>query len=107
MKQGNQYYLELQVINDNNELLDVSIITKVVFTIGNLTKIYSENSDEVSYDEDKKCFKIWLTEEETFNFDQKIRLEARISFINNNVVGTYIEQQFVYDSLNKDILTEE
>ena len=32
MKQGNQFYLEIQLIDENNEILDISSVLKVQFT---------------------------------------------------------------------------
>ena len=33
MKQGNQFYLEIQLIDENNEILDISSILKVQLTM--------------------------------------------------------------------------
>ena len=38
MKQGNQFYLEVQVFDENDNLLDVSSVNKIQFNIGELTK---------------------------------------------------------------------
>lgn len=40
MKQGNQFYLEVQLEDEKNNLLDITSVLKVQFTIGNLIKIY-------------------------------------------------------------------
>ena len=76
MKQGNQFYLEIQLIDENNEILDISSVLKVQFTIDDLIKYYDGTSEEVTYDETKKCFKIWLTENETFKFEKQIKMDA-------------------------------
>lgn len=101
MKQGNQFYLTIQLEDNTGVNLDVSTIKKVQFVIGNLTKTYDGTNNEVSYDSDKDCFKIWLTEEETFDFDNTIKLDARILFKNDTIGGTYIESFYWYDSLKK------
>ena len=59
MKQGNQFYLEVQLLDEQNEILDIRSVLKVQFTIDNLIKYYDGISEEVTYDESKKCFKIW------------------------------------------------
>ena len=106
MKQGNQFYLTIQLEDNTGEKLDVSTIKKVQFVIGNLTKIYDGSGKEVTYNQDEECFKIWLTEEETFAFDKNIKLDARILFTNNTIGGAYIETDYWYDSLKKEILSD-
>lgn len=64
MKQGNQFYLEFQIEDENEQLLDITSILKVQFVIGNLLKTYDGISNEVLYDNDNKIFKVWVTEEE-------------------------------------------
>ena len=83
MKQGNQFYLEIQLLDDQNEILDIQSVLKVQFTIDNLIKYYDGTNEEVTYDEAKKCFKIWLTEDETFKFERQIAMDASILFKNN------------------------
>ena len=104
MKQGNQFYLEIQLLDEQNEILDIQSVLKVQFTIDNLIKYYDGTSEEVTYDEVKKCFKIWLTEDETFKFEKQIGMDARILFKNNTIGGTYIETNYWYDSLKKEKL---
>ena len=104
MKQGNQFYLEIQLLDEQNEILDIHSVLKVQFTIDNLIKYYDGTSEEVTYDESKKCFKIRLTEEETFKFEKQIKMDARILFKNNTIGGTYIETNYWYDTLKKEKL---
>lgn len=101
MKQGNQFYFTIQLEDSAGNKLDISTIKKIQFVIGNLTKIYDGTNNEVSYDSDENCFKIWVTEEETFAFDKTIKLDARILFTNDTIGGTYIESVYWYDSLKK------
>ena len=91
MKQGNQFYLEIQIEDENNNLLDISSVSKVQFNIKDLTKTYDGTSQEVTYDVNKNCFLIWLTENETFKFTKSIKIDARILFKNNTIQETYIE----------------
>ena len=108
MKQGNQFYLEIQLLDEKNEILDIRTVLKVQFTIDNLIKYYDGVSEEVTYDETKKCFKIWLTEDETFKFEKQIKMDARILFKGEenykSIGGTYIETNYWYDSLKKEKL---
>ena len=103
MKQGNQFYLEFQIEDENGELLDIKNVLKVQFNIGNLTKTYDGINEDVTYNDN--VFKVWITEEETFNFENQVKMEARILFKGEEnyktIGGTYIETNYWYDSLKK------
>lgn len=106
MKQGNQFYLEFQIEDENGQLLDMASVLKVQFNIGNLTKTYDGLNDEVTYQND--IFKVWLMEDETFKFENQVKMDARILFKGEDnyktVGGTYIESNYWYDSLKKEKL---
>ena len=108
VKQGNQFYLEFQIEDENGALLDIASILKVQFAIGNLTKTYDGVSDEVIYDNINKIFKVWVTEEETFKFDKQVKMDARVLFKGEEnyrpIGGTYIESNYWYDSLKQEVL---
>ena len=107
-KQGNQFYLEFQIEDENEQLLDITSILKVQFVIGNLVKTYDGISNEVLYDNVNKIFKVWVTEEETFEFDKQVKMDARVLFKGEEnyrpIGGTYIESNYWYDSLKKEKL---
>ena len=107
-KQGNQFYLEFQIEDENEQLLDITSILKVQFVIGGLVKTYDGISNEVLYDNVNKIFKVWVTEEETFEFDKQVKMDARILFKGEvdykPIGGTYIETNYWYDSLKKEKL---
>ena len=103
MKQGNQFYLEFKIEDENGELLDIKNVLKVQFNIGNLTKTYDGINEDVTYHDN--VFKVWITEKETFNFENQVKMEARILFKGEEsykpIGGTYIETNYWYDSLKK------
>lgn len=106
MKQGNQFYLEIQIEYTDGANLDIKGVDKVQFVIKDLVKLYDGTNKEVSYDEDKKCFKIWLTEDETFNFDRNIKIDVRVLYKANvegkrTIDGSVICSCYCYDSLKK------
>ena len=104
-KQGNQFYLEFQIEDENGALLDTASILKVQFVIGDLVKTYDGVGNEVIYDNLNKVFKVWVTEEETFKFDKQVKMDARILFKGEEnyrpIGGTYIETNYWYDSLKE------
>ena len=106
MKQGNQFYLDIQIQDDNGTILTNEAVEKIVFYLKDLEKTYSENSQEVIYDNNNKCFKIWLTEEETLQIVGAIDLDARILFKNDEILGCYIKQIYFNPTLAKDSIEE-
>ena len=96
MKQGNQFYLEVQLFDNSDTKLDVSSVKKVQFNIGELTKTYPK---DVAYEND--TFKIWLTENETFRFDNNTSIDVRVLFKNDTIMGTEIETIDVSESLKE------
>lgn len=106
MKQGNQFYLEIQIEDTDGANLDIKGVDKVQFVIKDLVKLYDGSNKEVSYDEDKECFKIWLTEDETFDFDRNIKIDVRVLYKANvegkrTIDGSVICSCYCYDSLKK------
>lgn len=96
-KKGNQFFLELEITNDDDTAIDIRAVDKVQFNIDDITKLYSADSSEVTYEEGK--FRIWLTEQETFAFKTRVKLEARVLYTNGTILGTFVEQEYFYDSL--------
>ena len=105
MKNGFQGYLDFQITDDYDTILDDEIVSKIVFKIGNLKKVYDRVSEEVSYDEESKMYYVWLTEEETMNLNERIKVEAKILTNTDNVVGTYISDMYVHPTLIDDLLS--
>lgn len=104
MKQGNQFYLEFQIVDNDENILTNTNVAKIVFYIGNLKRIYTPGGSEVTYDEDKQCYKIWLTEAETLQFET-VDVDARILFDNNEILGCYKTQLYFNEILvNESIL---
>ena len=102
MKPGNPFYLQFQIEDENGELLDIKNVLKVQFNIGNLTKTYDGINEDGTYE--NGVFKVWLTEEETFNFDSKVKMDARILFKGDKktIGGTYIIDDYWYESLKEE-----
>ena len=101
MKIGNQFYLEFQLEDENGDLLDIRSVSKVQFSIDNLVKTYDGTNEEVTYDDVNHVFKVWLTEDETFKFGTRVKVDARILFKNNTINGAKIQQYGWYDTLKK------
>lgn len=99
MKKGNQFYLEIQLTDKDDNLIDITNITKVQFIIGDLVRTYDGENEEVTYEDG--IFKIWLTEQETFAFDDYVGLDARILFNDNTILGACIRYDFFFDVLKE------
>lgn len=46
MKLGNQFYMELQIFDKDDNILDIASVSKVQINIGSLTKTYDGVNDE-------------------------------------------------------------
>lgn len=103
-KQGDQFYLVIQLVDENDNILDMRSVSKVQFAIEDLIKTYDGIDNEVVYDEENQCFKIWLTENETFNFKGNVKIDARILFKNDAIGGSYIAETYFNSSLVEEVL---
>ena len=92
MKKGNQFYMEFELTDENDNLIDINNVKKIQFNIGDITKTYENKieNEEVIYDKNKQNFKVWLTEDETFGFDL-INIDSRVLFTNDVILGTDIQ----------------
>lgn len=106
-KKGNQFYLQVQITDENDEILDINGVKKVQFNFGELTKTYDGTGTEVTYDSKDQLFNIWLTEEETFKLDNKMDYDVRVLFLNDTIMGSVINQEFIFDSLKEVLLDVE
>lgn len=104
MKQGNQFWYGIKLKDKNKEYLNPSNVSKIIFNFDNLTKEYNETSEDVIFDEQNNLFKIYLTQEETQKMKDKIKIDARVKFKNEEVLGTHIVETYIFDSLNKEVL---
>ena len=107
MKQGNQFYLEFQIVDNNGTILTNDNVAKLVFYIGeDIKRTYTPDSTEVLYNEDKKCFEVYLTEAETLEF-KMIDIDARILFKNNQILGCEKTQLYFNEVLVKESILDE
>lgn len=107
MKQGNQFYLEIQISDDNDTILDISSVEKVQFNVGDITKIYDGNNLDVTYDNEKQMFKVYLTEQDTFTIQNVVKVDCRVLFKNKLIEGSYVYTLNVYDSVKEELLDVE
>ena len=107
MKQGNQFYLEIQISDENDIILNISSVEKVQFNFGDITKIYDGNNLDVTYDNEKQMFKVYLTEQDTFTIQNVVKVDCRVLFKNKLIEGSYVYTLNVYDSVKEELLDVE
>lgn len=105
MKQGNQFYLDFQIEDEKDDVLNINSVDKVQFVIGDLVKVYDGVNNEVIYNNETNSFRVWITEKETFSFDNSVKMDARVLFKSEEnyrtIGGTYIQSTYWHDSLKK------
>ena len=104
MKQGNQFWYGIKLKGKNKEYLNPSIIEKIIFNFDDLQKEYSETSQNVVFDEENNVFKIYLTQEETQKMQNKVKIDVRVKFKNNEILGTIVTERYIFDSLNQEVI---
>ena len=105
MKQGNQFYLEFQIVDNDGHIMPNENVAKIVFYIGNLKRTYTPTSTEVTYDGDKQCYDIWLTEAETMQFET-VDVDARILFNTDEIFGCYKTKLYFNEIMVKESILE-
>lgn len=83
--QGDEYFIGIQLTNENDEVISLDDIKAVEFILGELRWTYP--SDDVSYDAHAESFYIRLTQEQTLNMFGKQTLQVRVKFTNDEVIG--------------------
>ena len=104
MKQGNQFWYGIKLKDKNKEYLNPSTISKIIFNFDDLSKEYNETSETVIFDEQNNLFKIYLTQEETQKMKDKIKIDVRVKFNNEEILGTVVREEYILDSLNKEVI---
>lgn len=98
--QGDQYNILLR-LDANGEPIPLDKVSLIEFTVGTLSKLYPT---EVQYDGEQQQFLFPVTQEETFLFNDREMVQARIKYTNGDVIGTPQNQFPVRDSLSKNII---
>lgn len=100
--QGNSYYIGIKMTDLKGNIITGDMVNKATFTVGNLTK---ENED-ISFDTQKNIWKIYLSEEETFNLGAGMVLwQMRFKFKDGTIDGNEPTLDNVKRSINKVLLS--
>lgn len=98
--QGNTYKLEIPLNDPEGNVINNNFIKRAQFAFGDYIKYYdSDGSGEVSYDTEKQCYIVPLTEEETFAMRQLVTWQVRVLYINGEIDGTQPITERVSDSI--------
>lgn len=104
MKQGNQFWYGIKLKDANKEYIEPSVVSKIIFNFNDLAIEYNETSEKVVFDEQNNLFKIYLTQEETQKMKDKVKIDVRVKFKNEEILGTHIIEEYIFDSLNKEVI---
>lgn len=84
--QGDSYLLPFR-ISLNGEPIDINEIEKIEFVVGNLKKIYINESPEIIYNSEERLFYFPITQQESIDMDGPQRVQVRIKDNSENVIG--------------------
>lgn len=106
MLQGSGYNLPIIIEDDKGNIIDDTMVTKGVFTIGNVEKKYDGLVGDVFFDKKQGAWIVPLSEQETFGMKGNIKWQARFLFVDGLPDGTEPRYDNVIESINKTILSE-
>lgn len=84
MMQGDQYRIPVSLKHEDGSSVTEAEVQDVEIFVGSVRKTLG---DGISYDEDEKCFYVYLTQKETFRLSGDVNAQARILFTSGDVVG--------------------
>jgi hypothetical protein len=100
MMQGDQYFIPLSLKTVDGAYLTADDMKDLEFSIGEVTKMLSKG-EVIS---DGNTFFVKLNQEDTFQLKGKVRMQARLLFEDNTVVGVNLGENMVDVSLSKEVL---
>lgn len=100
MMQGDQYFIPLSLKTTDGAYLTAEDMKDLEFSIGEVTKMLSKG-EVIS---DGNTFFVKLNQEDTFLLRGKTKMQARILFEDNTVVGVNLGKEMIDISLSKEIL---
>lgn len=100
MMQGDQYFIPLSLKTADGAYLTSEDMKDLEFSIGEVTKTLSKG-EVIS---DGNTFFVKLNQEDTFQLKGKVRMQARVLFDNNTVVGVNLGEEMVDVALSKAVL---
>ena len=105
--QGNTYELPIKVKTCSGNVVTADDVSKVQFVFGNLEKFYGENeTDGVTFDAERECFVVPLTEDETFAMGGTIQYQVRVQYNTGAIDGSCVKRADVKSSITTTRLTE-
>ena len=102
--QGNTYQLPIQIKTPNKQIVTPNDVIKVQFVFGELEKFYGEDG-VVTFDNERNCFIIPLTEEETFAMSKSVSWQVRVLYVDGNIDGSSPRIENIKDSITQTRLT--
>lgn len=97
---GATYQLEVK-LTENKQVIDNGLIDTIEFTFGEISKYYPT---DCRYDEQKQCYTVYLTQEDTLAFNKPIKSQVRVKFKTGDVSSSLIKTDTVYPTISEKIL---
>ena len=102
MTRGNEFEISVEM-TVNEEPMDIDLVECVEFSFNDtLRKIYP--SPSVSFNSNRGCFLIHLTQEDTFSLNYSFLIQARVKFKNGFVFASSVLEKTLKECLSKEII---
>lgn len=101
MMQGDSYKLPIQ-INTAEGALVPDMIEDIEVFVGQIRKTY--RNGEITYDEEQTAFLVDLSQKETFRLRGKEKVQARVKFTEDDVVGVDLGELDIANATSKVVL---
>ena len=104
MMQGDSYNFRVEIINSLGAAITPSDVSDIEITIGRVEKTYKKN--EITFDKDTNKWIYHLSQKETFKFPARsfVKRQMRIVWLNGDVKGIELGDEYVNESESKVVL---
>lgn len=103
--QGDNYAIPFTIKyeDEGEQYITPSIVDRVEFTIGSLTKTYPE---EITYDSSAEKWLFPITQNEAFNLEggKPETAQIRVKFTSGDIIGTEVGFINIIESISKGVL---
>ena len=87
--QGDAYYIEFQILDEDKIVIPISMIDNVSITIGGLRKTYASAGadNDILYDSDRDVWQYPMSQSESLQWPTSVDVDVYVELIDGSVIG--------------------